>query len=107
MVQYTLSIATILSLVAAVSFASPLAKVTIDHHTYKYIQLVGKAEFPSDARDKFGDTAGGWGSAIAADVKSWKKNKDGSYTGTLFATPDRGWNTNGTFALSRLNQSYE
>jgi hypothetical protein len=97
MFRYALSLTAVLSLVTAGSCAPPLAKVTIDHHTYKYIQLVGKAEFPSDARDKFGDTAGGWGSAIAADVKSWKKKKDGSYTGTLFATPDRGWNTNGTF----------
>lgn len=96
MLHYSLSLTTVLSLVAATSCAPPLSKVTIGGDTFKYIELVGKAFFPSDARDKFGDTAGGWGSAIAADVKSWKKKKDGSYEGILYAVPDRGWNTNGT-----------
>ena len=84
-----------LSLAAKVC-PSPIAEVTLKNDKYKYISLVGKAEFPSDARDKFGDTAGGWGSGIAADVKSWKKRPDGVYEGTLYAVPDRGWNTNGT-----------
>jgi hypothetical protein len=80
----------------------PLTTVNIGHDTYKYIQLVGHASFPSDARDNFGDTAGGWGSAIAADVDSWKMNKDGSYEGILYAVPDRGWNTNG-IRIQRLD----
>ena len=50
--------------------ADPIANVTIGKDTYKYIQLVGNGEFPADARDQFGDTAGGWGSGIAADLKS-------------------------------------
>jgi len=62
---------------------------------YKYIQLVGKGIFPSDARDRFGDTNGGWGSAIAVDPESWKLKEDGSYEGIFYAIPDRGWNTEG------------
>jgi hypothetical protein len=52
----------------------------------------------SDARDKFGDTIGGIGSAIALDKKSWKR-KQGSteaYQGIIYGLPDRGWNTEGT-----------
>jgi hypothetical protein len=81
--------------------ADPLATVKIKGDTYKYQKLVGKGFFPSDARDQFGDTAGGWGSAIAADVKSWKQNKDGSYEGIIYTVPDRGWNTNGKRPSSR------
>lgn len=49
----------------------------------------------SDARDKFGDTIGGLGSAIAFDKKSWKY-KNGAYQGLVWGLPDRGWNTQGT-----------
>jgi len=37
-----------------------------------------------------GDPAGGWRSAISADVKTWTLNKDGSYTGIIYTIPDRG-----------------
>jgi hypothetical protein len=45
----------------------------------------------NDFLDKFGDTLGGWGSAIALDRAQWKKLPDGSFTGILYALPDRGW----------------
>lgn len=41
--------------------------------------------------DQFGDSFGGVGSAIA--LKKWKKNADGSFSGTLLMQPDRGHNT--------------
>lgn len=82
---------------------SPIAEVNIKNDKYKYLSLVGKGEFPSDARDKFGDTAGGWGSGIAADVNGWKKRSDGAYEGILYAVPDRGWNTNGTSTISSIS----
>ena len=72
-----------------------LAEVEIGKHKYIYDSLVGHGLWPSDARDQYGDTAGGWGSGIAADVSSWKKHKDGSYSGIIYTLPDRGWNTNG------------
>ena len=57
---------------------------------YTYEQLVGYGFTPPNARDKLGDTLGGFGSSIALDRKSWKKKKD-TYTGTLWTLPDRGW----------------
>lgn len=81
------------------SSPTPVAQVKIGHDTYNYLGLVGHAEFPSDARDQYGDTAGGWGSGIAADLSKWKKNKDGSYSGIIYGVPDRGWNTNGISPL--------
>jgi hypothetical protein len=59
--------------------------------TYVYEQLAGFGRVPSNARDKFGDTLGGFGSAIAIDPKSWTVHSDGSFTGTLWGVPDRGW----------------
>ena len=94
-IHFIASTVLVSSALAASVCPPPVSQVTLGKDTYKYISLVGQGQFPSDARDKFGDTAGGWGSAIAADLDSWKKNKDGSYEGTLYAVPDRGWNTNG------------
>ncbi|KAL8849779.1 MAG: hypothetical protein Q9221_005262 [Calogaya cf. arnoldii] len=63
---------------------------------YTYQQLAGYGLVPSNARDSYGDNLGGWGSAIAIDQKTWRKLKNGTYTGRLYAIPDRGWNTQGT-----------
>lgn len=61
-----------------------------DKRHYTYQQLAGYGFVPSNARDKFGDTLGGFGSAIAIDRNSWRKKK-GVYTGILWGLPDRGW----------------
>src|SRR5215469_10982035 len=58
--------------------------------------LVGVARVPSDAVDQFRETLGGFGSGMAMDLARWHKNRDGSYSGTLYMLPDRGWNTQGT-----------
>lgn len=58
--------------------------------------LVGVARVPSNARDKFGDTLGGFGSGMAMDFSSWHEELDGSYVGSLYMLPDKGWNTQGT-----------
>ena len=58
---------------------------------YTYEHLAGYGFVPSAAKDKYGDTLGGFGSSTALDIKSWKKAKDGSYTGILYGLPDRGW----------------
>jgi hypothetical protein len=58
--------------------------------------LVGVARVPSNAVDQFGETLGGYGSGMAMDLDSWHQNRDGSFGGTLFMLPDRGWNTQGT-----------
>ncbi|KAG9246775.1 esterase-like activity of phytase-domain-containing protein [Calycina marina] len=63
---------------------------------YTYQELAGYGYVPSNARDEFGDTIGGMGSALALDRSQWKKLANGSYTGVVWALPDRGWNTQGT-----------
>ncbi|KAI4173821.1 MAG: hypothetical protein LQ348_006474 [Seirophora lacunosa] len=71
-------------------------QTTCNGKQYIYQQLAGYGFIPANARDSQGDTLGGFGSAIAIDQKSWRKLKNGTYTGTLYALPDRGWNTQGT-----------
>jgi hypothetical protein len=73
--------------------------------TYTYNNLAGYGYIPGTAVDKYGDTVGGIGSSAAIDQSSWKKLKNGSYTGTLYALPDRGWNTQGT--LNYQNRIHE
>lgn len=96
---------TVLSLAFAITataspYSSPktssvVNQTTCNGKTYTYEALAGYGFIPSDARDKFGDTIGGIGSSIALDLKTWKKHGK-SYTGILWALPDRGWNTEGT-----------
>ena len=57
---------------------------------YVYEELAGVGILPGNGRDKYGDTLGGIGSAVAVEAKSWKKEGK-SYTGILWALPDRGW----------------
>ncbi|KAF2733054.1 hypothetical protein EJ04DRAFT_469080 [Polyplosphaeria fusca] len=73
-------------------------QTTCNGQTYTYEELAGYGFLPSDARDKFGDTLGGIGSAIALDKKSWKKKHGDkeAYEGIIYGLPDRGWNTQGT-----------
>lgn len=66
-------------------------QTTCDKEQYTYQELAGYGFVASNATDKYGDTLGGYGSAIAIDRSSWKKLKNGSYTGLLWAIPDRGW----------------
>lgn len=75
--------------------ASAVNTATCNGKTYVYEELAGYGCLPSNVRDKEGDTLGGIGSSIAIDKNSWKKSGN-IYTGTLYALPDRGWNTNGT-----------
>lgn len=66
-------------------------QTTCGDNTYRYNGLAGYGYVPSNATDKYGDTLGGYGSAIAIDQSSWKKTGDSSYSGILYALPDRGW----------------
>ncbi|KAL8772252.1 MAG: hypothetical protein Q9209_002464 [Squamulea sp. 1 TL-2023] len=75
---------------------SVVNQTTCNGKQYIYEQLSGYGFIPSNARDSFGDTLGGFGSSIAIDLKTWRRLRNGTYTGTLYAIPDRGWNTQGT-----------
>lgn len=66
-------------------------QTTCNGKNYIYQQLAGYGFIPSNARDEYGDTIGGIGSSIALDKTAWKKLKNGSYTGIVWALPDRGW----------------
>ncbi len=70
--------------------------VTFEGQTFANKGLVGVARIPSNAVDQFGDTLGGFGSAMAMDPAAWHKRGDGSFGGTVYMVPDRGWNTQGT-----------
>lgn len=76
--------------------SSAINTTTCNAKTYVYEELAGYGYLPSNARDNHGDTLGGIGSSLAFEKDSWKKLKNGSYTGTAWALPDRGWNTEGT-----------
>ena len=80
----------------AITNTTSVNTTTCNGNTYVYQALAGYGFVPSDARDKFGDTAGGFGSSAAFDQRSWRVDSKGVYTGVLYALPDRGWNTEGT-----------
>ena len=66
-------------------------QTTCDNQQYTYQQLAGYGFVASNATDKYGDTLGGYGSAVTIDRASWTKQANGSYTGVLWVLPDRGW----------------
>ncbi len=57
--------------------------------------LVGFGRIPADTKDSFGETFGS-GSAMYVDPKTWTLNADGSYSGSAWLVPDRGYNVVGT-----------
>lgn len=73
------------------SLGVPVARTLCGGRNYTYEYLAGYGLIASNARDKYGDTIGGIGSAIAIDRQSWTKTGDGQYSGVLWALPDRGW----------------
>ncbi|KAJ5115030.1 secreted protein [Penicillium alfredii] len=90
-----------LTLVAFLAVAAQAAEHVVNQATcagtpYKYTGLAGFGFIPSNATDKYGDTIGGIGSSIAIDQSAWRKTAHEAYEGTIYALPDRGWNTNGT-----------
>ncbi|OBQ74698.1 esterase-like activity of phytase family protein [Mesorhizobium erdmanii] len=56
--------------------------------------LVGVGRIPAAQRDKFGETFGS-GSGMAIDTASWTHDA-GTYKGSLWLLPDRGYNVAGT-----------
>jgi len=67
-----------------------VSTTTCNGESYIYEELAGYGFIASDARDKFGDTIGGIGSSIAVDGKSWRKLRNGSYTGLLWVRREVG-----------------
>lgn len=75
--------------------AQPVTTVTVNHQTFVNQGLVGVGRMSADLKDKFGETFGSF-SAFTFQPGSWQRNANGSYSGTLFAQPDRGYNVAGT-----------
>ena len=88
--MFLLKIATAASLVA-IAASQVVNQTSCKGKNYTYQELAGFGLIPGNARDQFGDTIGGIGSAIALDRTQWVKLPNGSYTGVLWALPDRGW----------------
>ncbi len=92
-------------LLAAGSLAAqPVTTVTLNGQIFVNQGLVGVGRMPAALKDKFGETFGSF-SAFTFQPGSWRRNADGSYSGTLFAQPDRGYNVTGTTNyVSRFNK---
>jgi len=91
----------LLRLVPALLFAAgslaaqPVNTVTLNGQNFVSQGLVGVGRIPASTKDKFGETFGSF-SAFALQPGSWCRQADGSYAGTLFAQPDRGYNVTAT-----------
>ncbi|MFV3129309.1 esterase-like activity of phytase family protein [Niveispirillum sp. KHB5.9] len=77
------------------ALAQSATSVTLNGTTFTNQGLQGVGRLASNTRDKFGETVGSM-SAMAIDLRSWHRNADGSYAGTLYALPDRGYNVAST-----------
>ena len=67
----------------------------VNGHYFINNGLVGVGRIPAASRDKFGETLGSF-SALTHDASSWRRAADGSYSGTFYMQPDRGYNNPGT-----------
>lgn len=89
-------------------FAAPIVAFADGSVTVQGVTLVNKGRvaigrIPANQRDKFGETFGS-GSGMSIDTKSWTRNADGTYKGSLWLLPDRGYNVAGTTDYrARLN----
>lgn len=92
----TSKLRTAILILTSIATAQVVNQTTCNGKQYTYQELAGFGLIPGHSRDKFGDTIGGIGSAIALDRSQWKKLRNGSYTGVIWTLPDRGWNTEGT-----------
>jgi len=89
------SLLTVMVAGAGAAWAVEAQSVTFEGSAFISKGLVGVGRVPADAKDKLGDTLGGIGSGMVADVASWKRDGD-TYTGVFYMLPDRGWNTEGS-----------
>jgi hypothetical protein len=79
------------SVVAITAQSTFVNQATCNGKQYTYQELAGYGLISGNARDEYGDTIGEIGSALALDRSQWVKLRNGSYTGVLWALPDRGW----------------
>lgn len=74
--------------------AGATTSVTLGDVPYRHHGLVGAGMLPSDSLDRRGDTLGSF-SSFKVDPATWRRLPDGTYAGTLYSLPDRGYNVAG------------
>jgi hypothetical protein len=79
---------------AALAFFTALTPALADGVAYINKGMVGVGRIPAAQRDKFGETFGS-GSGMAIDTSGWTHDA-GTYKGSLWLLPDRGYNVAGT-----------
>ena len=70
--------------------------VTVGGNTFTNQGLVGVGRLDANTRDFAGETLGSF-SGMALDLKNWRRNADGTYSGIIYTLPDRGPNDVGPF----------
>ncbi len=76
--------------------AASAESVTLGGVTFTNQGLVGVGRLAASTRDFAGETLGSF-SGMALNLGSWRRNADGTYTGSVRTLPDRGWNDVGPF----------
>ncbi|KAG9052526.1 hypothetical protein FS842_009723 [Serendipita sp. 407] len=66
--------------------------ITVGGHTFVNKGLVAFGLIPTEAKDSYGETLGGFGSSIAIQRGTFKARNDGTFTGKFVVLPDRGYN---------------
>jgi hypothetical protein len=82
------------------------SSVTFGGLTYVNKGLVGVGNFSASALDSRADTLGSF-SSFKIDTNTWRKNVDGSYSGTLYTLPDRGYNVAGLIDYAARIQKFD
>ncbi|AWB09246.1 hypothetical protein A6A40_30315 (plasmid) [Azospirillum humicireducens] len=77
-----------------VASAQTVDSATVAGSSFINQGLVGVGRISASARDKYGETLGSM-SGLTFDAKSWRRSGN-SYSGIMFALPDRGYNVTGT-----------
>ena len=70
--------------------AQTATSVTLGGITFSHKGLVGVGRIDASKRDQQGETLGSL-SGLALDVRSWQRISSGTYSGTLYSQPDRGY----------------
>ena len=78
-----------------VATSPPPTSVTVNGRGFVNHGLVAVGRVDATLRDFRGESLSGF-SGMAVDPRAWRRRADGSYSGTLFALPDRGPNDVGT-----------
>ncbi len=79
------------TLAAAIALSPAHAQsVTLGGITFSHSGLVGVGRVDGDKRDKQNETFGSL-SGLALDVRTWQRGAGGTYSGTLYTQPDRGY----------------